>query len=353
MTLAEADRLRALPGRAVLLYLTDHCPVGCDHCSVDALARRRPAADQQLLARLVNGLCTMPGLRLVGISGGEPFAARRALESATAELAAAAKQLVLYTSGHWGRDDGTAPRWTRAVLARTSCVVLSTDDHHAARIPDRRYLAALRATDEAGAWIAVQVLDTPAQTERARHLLATALGPSWRDRAEIRRIPLLARGRAAHLVPAAGPGRPGRSFGACPLATSPVVRYDGRLTACCNEDVITGHGPAQLHSSARDAREVHERLRAREHDTYLRAIARVGPGRLTLLPAHRDLGERRHQDICSLCWALLERGADRDPAVRAIGLTVSQNAVQAAAPRPGRRSRHAETTDTDGTEEGA
>ncbi|MGW1022906.1 hypothetical protein ACWD4J_04180 [Streptomyces sp. NPDC002577] len=332
LTLAEADRLRALPGRAVLLYLTDHCPVGCDHCSVDALARRRPAADPQLLARLVNGLCTMPGLRLVGISGGEPFTARRALEPATAELAAAGKQLVLYTSGNWGRDDGTAPRWTRAVLSRASCVVLSTDDHHAARIPDRRYLAALTATAEAGAWIAVQVLDTPAQAARARRLLATALGPSWTDRAEIRRTPLLARGRAAHLAPA-GPGRPGRSFGACPLASSPVVRYDGRLTACCNEDVVTGHGPAALHSSARDARELHERLRAQEHDAYLRAIAGAGPGRLTLLPAHRDLAERRHQDICSLCWALLERGADRDPAVRAIGLTVSH------------RSRPAETAD--------
>jgi hypothetical protein len=125
------------------------------------------------------------------------------------------------------------------------------------------------------------------------------------------------------------------------------------VTACCNEDVVTGRGPAELHSSARDGRELHERLRAREHDPYLRAIARVGPGRLTLLPAHRDLGERRHQDICSLCWALLERGADRDPAVRAIGLTVSHNAVPAAAPRPGRRSRPAETTDTAGAEAGA
>ncbi|WP_377268743.1 hypothetical protein [Peterkaempfera sp. SMS 1(5)a] len=323
LTLAQADVLRARRGSSALLYLTDRCPVGCDHCSVSALPRPSGTMDDKLLDRLVGGLCERPRIRLVGISGGEPFMERRALESATGRLAKAGKQLILYTSGNWGRDDGTAPGWTRAVLSRASCVVLSTDSHHAARIPESRYLAALHAAASTGSWIAVQVLGTPAQTAEAERLLTAAFGTSWRDRAEIRRTALVRRGRAAGLTPARSP-LPGSSFGVCPLASAPVVRYDGRLAACCNEDVVTGHGPASLHSSARDPQELHTSLDALERDPFLRAATAVGLGTLTRLPSYRVLGEQNHQDICSLCWSLLDAGAGRDPAVQAIGLAATQ-----------------------------
>lgn len=326
MTLAAADQLRAQPGRSVLLYLTDRCPVGCAHCSVSALPRGprpAPGGGLELVERLVAGLCRLERLRLVGISGGEPFLERRALQAVTARLTEAGKQLVLYTSGSWGRDDGTAPRWTRDVLARASCVVLSTDSYHAARIPQARYRAALRAAAAAGSWIAVQVIGTPAQTAEAERLLAAALGSSWRDRAEVRGTALVPRGRAAALA-AAPAGQPGRSFGSCRLARAPVVRYDGRLTACCNEDVVTGGGPAALHARAREPAELRAALGAMEHNPFLAAVAGVGPGALTSLPRYREQGEQAYPGICSLCWALLDRGADRDPAVRAVALVTGR-----------------------------
>ena len=83
------------------------------------------------------------------------------------------------------------------MLARAACVVLSTDGYHAARVPDARYVAALRAAAGAGSWIAVQVTGGEEETARAERLLAGALGPGWPDRAEIRRTRLLARGRAS------------------------------------------------------------------------------------------------------------------------------------------------------------
>ena len=328
LTLEAADRIRSQPGRAVLLYLTDRCPVGCAHCSVSALPTG-PRPDLALVERLVDGLCQLERIRLVGISGGEPFTERRALEAATTRLAAAGKQLVLYTSGHWGRDDGTVPGWTRDILARASCVVLSTDAYHAARIPGPRYLAALRAAAESGTWIAVQVIGTPAQTAAAGRLLTAALGPSWPDQAEIRATTLLPRGRAAGRAgstpPAAAsplppPSRPGYSSGPCFLARTPVVRYDGRVTACCNEDVVTGGGPAALHGRADGAGELREALGAMAGDPFLAVVAAAGPGALTRLPRYREVGERAHPDICSACWGLLGRGADSDPAVRAAGL---------------------------------
>jgi hypothetical protein len=328
LRLETIDRIRSQPGRAVLLYLTDRCPVGCAHCSVSALPRG-PRPDLALVGRLVDGLCAIDRIRLAGVSGGEPFTERRALELVTTRLAAAGKQLVLYTSGNWGRDDGTAPGWTRPVLARASCVVLSTDRYHAARIPAPRYQAALRAAAEAGAWIAVQVIGTPAQTAAAERLLATALGPSWPDHAEVRATPLLPRGRAArpgretgHGRPAAPApsGRPGYTAGRCSLASTPVVRYDGRVTACCNEDVVTGAGPAALHARADGPGELPAALDTLARDPFLAAISAAGPAALTRLPRYRDLGAQAHPDICAACWALLGRGADSDPAVRALAL---------------------------------
>jgi Radical SAM superfamily len=331
LTLATADRIRSQPGRAVLLYLTDRCPVGCAHCSVSALPRG-PRPDLARVGRLVDELCARHQLRLVGISGGEPFAERRALELATGRLAAAGKQLMLYTSGNWGRDDGTAPGWTRPVLARASCVVLSTDAYHAARIPAARYLAALRATAETGSWIAVQVIGTPAQLAEAERLLAAALGPSWPGHAEIRATPLLPRGRAvrpdratgsvrpAAAAPSAPAAGPAYTAGRCFLARTPVVRYDGRITGCCNEDVVTGAGPAGLHVRADGPGELGPALDALARDPFLAAVATAGPAALTRLPRYRDLGQQAHPDICAACWALLGRGAGSDPAVRALAL---------------------------------
>ncbi|MGD0239790.1 MAG: radical SAM protein [Streptosporangiaceae bacterium] len=325
LRLEAIDRIRSQPGRAVLLYLTDRCPVGCAHCSVSALPRgSRP--DLAVVGRLVDGLCALDRIRLAGVSGGEPFAERRALELVTTRLAAAGKQLVLYTSGNWGRDDGTVPGWTRPVLARASCVVLSTDRYHAARIPAPRYQAALRATAESGAWIAVQVLGTGTQLAEAERLLAAALGPSWPDQAEIRATALLPRGRA---------GRLGRhqtyTQGRCFLARTPVIRYDGRITACCNEDVVTGAGPAALHARADGPGELPAALDTLARDPFLAAISAAGPAALTRLPRYRDLGAQAHPDICAACWALLGRGADSDPAVRALALL--------AAGRPDESSR--------------
>jgi hypothetical protein len=318
VTFAEIDAIRAQPQRAVLLYLTDRCPAGCQHCSVAATATG-PRPDRATVERLVDELCGLPHIRMVGISGGEPFTERVLLQEATGRLAAAGKLLVLYTSGLWGRDDGTAPRWAGEVLARASCVVLSTDQYHAARIPERRYLAALRAARSAGCWIGVQVLGTPGQLAEAERLLAVALGPSWPSGAEIRATEFLPRGRAATAIQRRG-ARPGHSFGRCPLASSPVIRHDGRITACCNEDVVTGGGPAALQAVATSRDGLRESLARLRREPFLRAIGTAGVGALSLLPDYRELGTRSYPDICSLCWALLDRHAERDPAVTAMSL---------------------------------
>jgi hypothetical protein len=120
------------------------------------------------------------------------------------------------------------------------------------------------------------------------------------------------RSRAAKPGPSFGP-----TFGPCRLLGAPVVRYDGRVTACCNEDVVTGQGPPSLHATAAQPGELRDRLDAMRRDPFLRAMRSTGPGAIARLPRYRGTGGR---DICSLCWDLLGHGADTDPAVRLLAV---------------------------------
>ncbi len=306
LTAAEVERARLLPGNSALLFLTDRCPVGCAHCSVDSRRDSPRISDFALLEELVAGL-SMSRATVVGISGGEPFVERRGLTMAARALAGAGKKLVIYTSGMWAvRAD--APRWATDVLALASCVYLSTDAYHAAHIDDATFGRAARAIQAAGPWIVTQVAGSAAQATQAEHLLATALGTAWREHAEVRRVPLLEAGRGAGLSRAArASAEPGADFGTCRLAAAPVVRYDGWVSACCNETVITHGGPGRLRRRVSTATELTAALTEFADDRYLRAIGTAGMGALTALHTYRDLSTQRFAHICQLCFQMVVR----------------------------------------------
>src|SRR5690349_10321921 len=109
LKLAEVERIRRSPGQSLLLFLTDRCPVGCQHCSVDSRPDSPSIEDFTLFEALLEGICNRPGLTTVGITGGEPFVERRGLVTAVEKFAAAGKQIVQYTSGVWANQ--TIPEW--------------------------------------------------------------------------------------------------------------------------------------------------------------------------------------------------------------------------------------------------
>ena len=307
LSLGEIEQARRQPHHTALLFLTDRCPVGCAHCSVDSRPGT-PRLDLDLLGRLLDGLCSVPDLAFVGVSGGEPFVERRGLTMAVDRLTNAGRQVVLYTSGVWAHRD-PPPAWVGGVLRRAAHVVLSTDGYHAARLPASRFVAAARAVLAAGTRLSVQVVDQPGAHAAAHEMLGRALGPTWVDQVEVKVVPLLPYGRAAGQPGLATSHRPGAWFGRCEVATSPVVRHDGRIVGCCNEQVLTGHGPAVLRRSATTADQtvaVFAQLRANPH---LRSVSQIGLGPLTRLAGLTDLATREFTDPCGLCWAIAERGA--------------------------------------------
>jgi organic radical activating enzyme len=312
LTHAALDAVRRTRGRSVLLFITDRCPVGCGHCSVDSRRDSRTISDFALFGEILDWICEESSIQVVGISGGEPFVERRGLSLASRRLAKAGKQQVLYTSGVWA----TSPKpsaWIREVLGRCGCVYLSTDAFHARQIADERYVRAARSIAEAGAWIVVQVLGIERMREHAEELLERAFGRGWGEHAELVSTSPVTSGRGANVFER-GKQTPGHAFGPCSLATSPVLRYDGLVTGCCNESVIMDAGPQRLRRRAANKREVADVVGGFRNDPLLRVIGEAGLGALTEHPRFADLANARFGRNCELCWKMFARVPDNDPA---------------------------------------
>lgn len=301
MRLAEIERLRNTTDRALLLFVTDRCPVGCAHCSVDSRPDSPSISDRPLFEDLVGAIAARPSHQLVGISGGEPFVERWGLAHAVGELSASGKDIVVYTSGVWAKR--RVPEWIRGVLRTASAIVLSTDAFHAAAVDDDALVRAIDAVGEAGTHLIVQALDLPGTADRVRALLAEALGADWHSRAELNPIPPLPYGRGAAVFDH-GPPQKGHEYGRCPSLHAPVIRYDGIVVACCNERVIMGAGPGGLRRRVSTGDELGMALDRLRDDPLLRTFREIGCGRLTEHPRFADLGEERFDSICSLCWEM-------------------------------------------------
>ena len=305
MRLNDVRQARAVPGRSALLYLTDRCPVGCAHCSVKSQSDSPSIEDYGLFRRLVAGLCERTQVRVVGISGGEPFVERRGLVHAVQEFSAANKEVVLYTSGLWGSPN--TPAWITDILAAVSVVFLSTDEFHRASLSEEKFIWAAKAVAKAKTPLVVPVIKQKEEIRAASTLLQRAFGSGWREMAELEYNPPLAYGRGSDEF-----GKPEKvqasSLGVCRLMTSNVVRYDGRVTACCNEEVIVGKGPAALSRYAETSKDVLNALDEFEKDPLLRLLGSVGVNPLIDYHRFQDLCNRSSfSSICELCWLMHER----------------------------------------------
>jgi hypothetical protein len=173
-----------------------------------------------------------------------------------------------------------------------------------------------------GCRLVLQVLDEPGARHAAQELCPTA------DISVIRALPV-GRGRDVFTlrsaqtarparpgqpaIPArpALPARPAAEIGRCLLLSSPTVRYDGWVSACCNEAVITGAGPAALRRRVSTVDEVGAALASFRADPLLRLVGRFGPVAL------QPVAEGPFQSVCQACWAAHDR-VSADPKAQVI-----------------------------------
>lgn len=306
LTASALDHARAQPGQTALLFITDNCPVGCAHCSVDSRPDSPRVADISLFEEVVSAIAALE-TPIIGISGGEPFVERRALTTSVERLADVGKSVVIYTSGVWAASK-TTPTWIQGVLRLSASIVLSTDAFHTQSVDPGAFVRAAQAVQNSGAWLIVQVLDLPEMIENATRLLVAAFGDHWDDLAEIKPIPPLPYGRGQGLLNWTT-WRSGSAFPPCNSLSSRVFRYDGEVMACCNERVIMRAGPSRLRRPGRDREEIQTALRAFEDDVFLQSMNLVGPIAFALEPQLSGVLDRRYGSICETCWALAEHPA--------------------------------------------
>jgi hypothetical protein len=286
--------------------------------------------DWPLFDATVAGIAALPGVEVVAISGGEPFVERRGLPRAVSAFRAAGRDVVVFTSGYWAPEHRDPAAWITDVLSQTATVFLSTDAFHDERIPISRFTAALRIIAAAGPHIVVQLLDDPSTVDAAVGALSAAFGARWSEHAELNRITPLRRGRGRNLFQLQRLRAVGE-FGRCGLLGSPTIRYDGVVTPCCNESLITGEGPRALRQRIGSASEVATALATMRDDPVLRLIGSIGPAGVAALPGYQALAEGRYEDVCGACWAAL-RLRDGAPAARRVvelaGALMSEEGTQ-------------------------
>jgi organic radical activating enzyme len=301
LTLTEVESIRNIPGQSLLLFITDRCPVGCAHCSVDSRKNSPTITNFPLFESIIIDICTQPKLSLIGISGGEPFVEQQGLVFAVDRLAKAGKEIALYTSGIWATSN--PPKWIRSVIRQASCVYLSTDAFHSETVNDDRFVRAIQAIAKEDTWVIVQVLNLSEMVQKVQILMQRAFDGEYNNWAEISLIPPLPYGRGRSLF-----ARPqclyGKRFGPCNLLGSPVVRYDGIVSACCNEEVIMGGGSERLRQRCTIADQMGEILEKFTRDPVLQVINKVGPGALTYHPQYANLAQQKFASTCDLCWSI-------------------------------------------------
>jgi organic radical activating enzyme len=324
------EALRRERGRFVTLVVTDRCPVGCGHCSVDSRADGDTVEDFASYEEILAALAEESEIEVVAVTGGEPFVERQGLALATRRLTAAGKQVVVYTSGMWATH-ARVPGWIHDVLARCDGVVLSTDRYHAAEIGPETLIHAAREIIAAEAWLIVQVLDDGDAHKQATELLNQAFGGRWDQHAEIAVVEPLRQGRGRNCFTPRERVL-GHSFGPCPLLASPTIRYDGVLVACANETVGLGLGPDRLRQRFTSAAQLRAGLAQLRGDPLVRIIAEAGFSTLVRHPSLRELGPQRFEDRCGMCWkALAQLGSKRagrdDPALIALAAELDEGAT--------------------------
>ena len=297
---ADFEQRRWQPGLMMGLILTDRCPVGCNHCSVSALMDDAGPDCNPEFEQHVAQLAALDGLEVVFITGGDPFVHLDELERSVAGLAGAGKRVVLHTSGYWGDDAAIAPR-ARALLARVDTLVLGVDLYHRIGVTDGALAAAIRMARAAGCWIVTQVIVGAQQPDHrgyAERILEAALGPDWERHAEIAENPPLDSGRAARLKRFA---KAPRAAGRCELVNRPMLRFDGELTACCNEAVLQGAGPAGLRRAV--AEDVEDGLAQLAGDPLVRLVHRLPTGAAYELVAQvAGVPAEPVSGTCDACW---------------------------------------------------
>ncbi|MFE3369631.1 radical SAM protein [Streptomyces sp. NPDC059173] len=323
MELAELVARRPFPAAGLLLGLTRRCPLSCAHCSTGSDLFTREEPDAGHLERFVGSFTTENRPDVVMLTGGEPLL-RPALAERLSTLARGAGSRTALLSGMFfarsgggrgggvrggrsggvrggrsGRRGAIPPAVLRAIRS-VDHFSASLDVHHEREVSRADVFRALHLVREEGVAVSLHLTGTGGSDPYLADLTRAV------EKEFGGRVPCLVNevrpfGRAASWARAARTGPDPEAASPCSMAAWPVVAFDGRVLACCNQDAVDRRpAPAHLdlgHIAEDDWATV--RRRALESPV-LRMLRTVGPAHL----AARFGSGPRPGSYCDGCRAL-------------------------------------------------
>ncbi|MFE6982228.1 radical SAM protein [Streptomyces griseus] len=302
MELAELVARRPFPAAGLLIGLTRRCPLRCAHCSTESDLFTRQEPDGGQLERFVGSFTEENRPDVVMLTGGEPLLLP-ALAERLSTLARRAGSRTALLSGMFFARSGSArngnaraggrfgglsggrrgaaipPAILRAIRSADHFSA-SLDVHHEREVPRADVFRALHRIREEGVAVSLHLTGTGAADPYLAGL-TRAVEEEFGGQ-----VPCLVNevrpfGRAASWARPARSGPDPAAASPCSMAAWPVVAFDGRVLACCNQDTVDRRPvPAHLdlgHIGADDWATV--RRRALESPV-LRMLRTVGPTHL-------------------------------------------------------------------------
>ncbi|MFF8439519.1 radical SAM protein [Streptomyces californicus] len=288
MELAELVARRPFPAGGLLIGLTRRCPLSCAHCSTGSDLFTREEPDPGQLERFVGSFTEENRPDVVMLTGGEPLLLPGLAERLSTLARRAGSRTALLSGMFFARGGGLRggrngkplpPAILRAVRS-VDHFSASLDVHHEREVSRADVFRALRRVREEGVAVSLHLTGTGAAdpyladlTRAVREEFGGAV-PCLVN--EVRPF-----GRAASWARAARTGPDPAEASPCSMAAWPVVGFDGRVLACCNQDTVDRRPvPAHLdlgHIAEDDWGTV--RRRALESPV-LRMLRTVGPAHL-------------------------------------------------------------------------
>ncbi|WP_030593357.1 radical SAM protein [Streptomyces anulatus] len=308
MELAELVARRPFPAAGLLLGLTRRCPLRCAHCSTGSDLFTREEPDSGRLERFVGSFTAENRPDVVMLTGGEPLLLPELAERLSTLARRAGSRTALLSGMFFARNRGRRGGRRGAVIPPAILRAIrsvdhfsaSLDVHHEREVPRADVFRALHRIRDEGVAVSLHLTGTGASDPYLADL-TRAVEQEFGGR-----VPCLVNevrpfGRAAAWARPARTGPDPAAAAPCSMAAWPVVAFDGRVLACCNQDTVDRRPvPAHLdlgHIADDDWGTV--RRRALESPV-LRMLRTVGP---THLAARYGSGLRAGS-YCDGCRAL-------------------------------------------------
>jgi hypothetical protein len=257
--------------------------------------------DSAAVLRFIGSFTAAERPEVVALTGGEPLLRPAVVEEVAQRCHAVGTRVHVLTGMFFARGSRVPGRIREALLS-VDHVAASLDRFHEAEVPRAAVFRVFAELVAQGQDVSLQVVGLDGQDPYVERLVQD-VRREFRDRVPVLVSAVRPEGRARAWMPADGvpaheaepEPRP------CTMAAWPVVCSDGRITACCNQKVVDGRGPAHLslgHAATLGWPEIAARCR---RDVVLRAIRSLGPPALSRLAGTRACG-----GYCQTCHALAD-----------------------------------------------